>query len=172
MCPACVSLYRYRSTPQWNSRKILGILKNAGKWREGQVRAQNWRIGLKQGLLIAAILQQADGVLDYSIEAGRITDVRLATHTASAPGTALLASNVQPLGAPESSLTDREKNIAEALAGDTMTGQALADKAGYTFNSDFRRTLSFMVKRGHLAKRRGGYFNPKHVVTDNSEGCQ
>jgi hypothetical protein len=63
---------------------------------------------------------------------------------------------------PVTALTQRETNILEAIGADELTGQQLAEKAGYPFTGRFRATLSEMKKRrllvaGHLGRgyRRG-----------------
>jgi hypothetical protein len=55
-------------------------------------------------------------------------------------------------------LSDAEQNIIEALGLETMTGEVLAQKAGYPFNSNFKSTLSSMRKRGILGNASPGYF--------------
>lgn len=55
-------------------------------------------------------------------------------------------------------LTDKETNIVEALADNAMTAPQLAKAAGYPNNSQFRRNLSELVKRGILQNTPGrGY---------------
>jgi hypothetical protein len=63
---------------------------------------------------------------------------------------------IPPVAAKSVSLTDKEENIRQAAAGKLQTGEELAKVAGYQFNSDFRRTLSEMYKRGELAKGPNG----------------
>ena len=53
-------------------------------------------------------------------------------------------------------MTVRERNILEALGTKTMQAQELAGESGYTNNSNFRTTLSNLVKRGHLVKDADG----------------
>jgi hypothetical protein len=62
-------------------------------------------------------------------------------------------------------LTEREKDILEAIGKRTMTGEAAAKAAGYKYNSSFRNTLSNLVKRRHLIKgpRSVGYLQPPGV---------
>ena len=55
-------------------------------------------------------------------------------------------------------LSDTEANVIEALGQDTMTGEVLAEKAGYPFNSNFKSTLSSLRKRGILGNASPGYF--------------
>lgn len=58
----------------------------------------------------------------------------------------------------EPKLNDTEKNIIEALGTDTLTGEKLAKKAGYPYNSNFKSTLSALHRRGILGNKRPGYF--------------
>jgi len=53
-------------------------------------------------------------------------------------------------------LTQRERNILQALGDSEMSGRALSRRAGYRFNSAFRRELSQMKKRGLLIPGRMG----------------
>jgi hypothetical protein len=64
-----------------------------------------------------------------------------------------------PFGGP--TLNDAESNILEALDTIPMTGEQLAEKAGYPFNSNFRSTLANLKKRGILDNRGRGYFRKK-----------
>lgn len=63
-------------------------------------------------------------------------------------------------GQPAPRLTAAEENILEALGDGKLTGEKLAQKAGYPFNSNFKNTLSSLVKRGLLANDRPGYRKP------------
>lgn len=61
------------------------------------------------------------------------------------------------------SLSDTERNILEALGTQTMTGEVLAKKAGYPYNSNFKSTLSSLRKRGILGNKSPRYFvEPKY----------
>lgn len=65
------------------------------------------------------------------------------------------------LGLESPSLNDTEKEIIRALGKDRITGESLAKKAKHTYQSNFKNTLSSMVKRGILGNQRGrnrGYF--------------
>jgi hypothetical protein len=55
-------------------------------------------------------------------------------------------------------LSDTEQNILEALGTETMTGEVLAKRAGYPYNSNFKNTLSSLRKRGILGNKSPGYF--------------
>jgi hypothetical protein len=55
-------------------------------------------------------------------------------------------------------LTDTESNIIEALSTNVMTGEELAVRAGYPYNSNFKSTLSSLRKRGILGNKAPGYF--------------
>jgi hypothetical protein len=61
----------------------------------------------------------------------------------------------------DTKLTETEGNILEALGEGTLTGEKLAQKAGYPCNSNFKNTLSSLVKRGLLVNDRPGYRKPK-----------
>ncbi len=65
------------------------------------------------------------------------------------------------VGKPEPRLTGAEQNILEALGDGKLTGERLAAKAGYPCNSNFKNTLSSLVKRGSLVNDSPGYRNPK-----------
>jgi hypothetical protein len=54
-------------------------------------------------------------------------------------------------------LTDTEQCILEALGSGKLTGEQLAKRAGYPCNSNFKNTLSSLVKRGLLINDRPGY---------------
>jgi uncharacterized membrane protein len=54
-------------------------------------------------------------------------------------------------------LIDKEADILEAIAGGRMTGEEVAKRTGYMFNSNFKSTLSSLVKRGLLKNERPGY---------------
>lgn len=64
-------------------------------------------------------------------------------------------------GQPGPRLTEAERHILEALGGGKLTGEELAPKAGYPFNSNFKNTLSSLVKRGLLVNDRPGYRRPQ-----------
>jgi len=64
------------------------------------------------------------------------------------------------VGQPAPRLTAAEQNILEALGDGTLTGEKLAEKAGYPCNSNFKNTLSSLVKRGILVNDRPGYRKP------------
>jgi hypothetical protein len=64
-------------------------------------------------------------------------------------------------GMAATKLTETESNILEALGEGKLTGEMLAQKAGYPCNSNFKNTLSSLVKRGLLANDRPGYRKPK-----------
>jgi hypothetical protein len=56
----------------------------------------------------------------------------------------------------QSDLTPRERNIIEAIGDKTLQAKDLAKAAGYQCNSNFRGTLSSLVKREHLQKSPDG----------------
>ena len=58
---------------------------------------------------------------------------------------------------PMPRLTDTEQTILEALGDKKVTGEELAPLAGFPFNSNFKNTLSSLVKRGLLVNDRPGY---------------
>lgn len=57
-------------------------------------------------------------------------------------------------------LYETEQNILEALGEGKLNGEPLAQKAGYPCNSNFKNTLSSLVKRGLLVNDRPGYRKP------------
>lgn len=69
------------------------------------------------------------------------------------------AATMQDKGA-KTSLNEAETNILEALGDGRMIGEIVAKKAGYPFNSNFKNTLSSLVKRGLLVNDRPGYRKP------------
>ncbi len=75
----------------------------------------------------------------------------------------VLAGAEQPPDTDSLNLNEMESDILEALGDATMTGEKLAEEAGYPPNSNFRKTLSSLVQRNILGNhRRGqGYFRKK-----------
>lgn len=56
-------------------------------------------------------------------------------------------------------LNKLERRIVKALGKDTLTGEKIAERIGrYNCNSNFKKTLSSMVKQGVLGNRHPGYF--------------
>jgi hypothetical protein len=53
--------------------------------------------------------------------------------------------------------TDRQRTILDALEDGKMTGEQLASRAGYPYNSSFKSELSNMVKLGMLTQEHPGY---------------
>lgn len=53
-------------------------------------------------------------------------------------------------------LTFKEECVVQAIGDDALTGQEIARKTGFSYNSWFRQTLSNLVKRGYLAKGQSG----------------
>ncbi len=53
---------------------------------------------------------------------------------------------------------DAEQDILEALRNRTLTGEKLAEKAGYPYNFKFKSSLSGLRKRGILGNKSPGYF--------------
>jgi hypothetical protein len=70
----------------------------------------------------------------------------------------LAASEEVRSGVPQanSSLTEREETVLEAIGDSEMSAEELAVKAGYPCNSAFRSLLSGMKKRSLLNAGRGG----------------
>jgi hypothetical protein len=66
----------------------------------------------------------------------------------------------QQLQTSDTKLTEAERNILEALGEGKLKGEQLANKAGYPCNSNFKNTLSSLVKRGLLVNDRPGYRKP------------
>ena len=60
----------------------------------------------------------------------------------------------------DTKLTEAERNILEALGEGKLNGEQVAKKAGYPCNSNFKNTLSSLVKRGLLVNDRPGYRKP------------
>jgi len=59
-------------------------------------------------------------------------------------------------------VNEMEENILTAIGDKSMTGEMLAPAAGYPNNSNFRKTLGSLVRRGLLGNERGrGYFRIK-----------
>jgi len=71
-------------------------------------------------------------------------------------------------------LNDTEQYTIEALSEDTLTGERLAKKAGYPYNSNFKSTLSGLRKRGILGNKSPGYFleSQYHFLLDKSDQGQ
>jgi hypothetical protein len=53
-----------------------------------------------------------------------------------------------------------ERCVVEALGGETLAGQQIADRAGYPFDSGLRACLASLRRRGVLGGEAGasGYF--------------
>lgn len=68
------------------------------------------------------------------------------------PDTIILEATL-PVQPTVSLFNDLEQNILEALGSGRMTGQLLADAAGYKYNSTFKQALSAMVRHGILVNR-------------------
>lgn len=77
--------------------------------------------------------------------------------------------SVDTANTPE--LNEAEQNIIEALHTETLTGEKLAKKAGYPYNSNFKSTLSSLRKRYILGNNAPGYFvQPKyHTLLKKSD---
>jgi len=70
------------------------------------------------------------------------------------------AAQPQQRQTADTKLTESESYILEALGEGKLKGEQLAKKAGYPFNSNFKNTLSSLVKRGLLVNDRPGYRKP------------
>jgi hypothetical protein len=68
------------------------------------------------------------------------------------------AGGKRELAADGKRLSEIEENILEALGSETLTGEHIAERAGYPSNSNFRTALSGMVRRGILGNANPGYF--------------
>jgi hypothetical protein len=75
-----------------------------------------------------------------------------------------LTRTLPPPGAPDATppprarepvLNEMEQDILAALGAETLTGQEVADRAGYPYESNFRLTLASMRRRGLLAGNAG-----------------
>jgi hypothetical protein len=53
---------------------------------------------------------------------------------------------------------DTERDIIDALQGETLTGAKLAERAGYAYNFKFKSSLAGLRKRGILGNKSPGYF--------------
>jgi hypothetical protein len=54
-------------------------------------------------------------------------------------------------------LNATEKRLLNALGDKTLTGEELASRANYPYNSNIKQTLSSLVKRGILGNKGSGY---------------
>lgn len=61
----------------------------------------------------------------------------------------------------EGRLTEREEHILEALGKKKLTGEKVAEAAGYEYDGHFKNLLSSLVKRGILVNDHPCYRNPK-----------
>ena len=61
---------------------------------------------------------------------------------------------------PPAALSEMESTILEALGADTLTGQQIADRAGYPYEAGLRAALAGLRRRGILGGATGspGYF--------------
>src|SRR5688572_29389732 len=57
----------------------------------------------------------------------------------------------------EDRLTEREQDILEALGEKKLTGEKVAEAAGYEYDGHFKNLLSSLVKRGILVNDHPGY---------------
>ena len=55
-------------------------------------------------------------------------------------------------------LNATEKKLLHALGNATLTGEALASRANYPYNSNMKQTLSSLVKRKILGNKGSGYY--------------
>jgi hypothetical protein len=110
--------------------------------------------------MVAMWLEERFGVLPKKLEAvlAEIVDEFFAEWSRRQQNPQ--AAPVTQAGRPAPRLTEAEQNILEAIGNTTLTGEKLADKAGYPCNSNFKNTLSSLVKRGLLINDRPGYRRP------------
>jgi hypothetical protein len=54
-------------------------------------------------------------------------------------------------------LNPTEKKLLKTLGRETLTGEELAERAGYPYNSNIKATLSSLRKRGHVENLAPGY---------------
>lgn len=82
------------------------------------------------------------------------------------PGKSVLAileeiiARLDRIEAPRVPITQREIDIVQALGEGRLTGEKLAEKAGYEFDGYFKGILASLVKRGVICNKRPGYFVP------------
>jgi hypothetical protein len=62
--------------------------------------------------------------------------------------------------ATKAELNDTEQNIVDAVGSDCLTGEQIAKRTGYPYNSNFKATLSSLHKRGILENMKPGYVLP------------
>lgn len=99
--------------------------------------------------------------LATSVTAARGAAINLAgklKHIAELAKTIKIAGQENESTGTQLELNDTEQNIIEALSKNTLTGEKLAKKAGYPYNSNFKSTLSSLRKRGILGNKSPGYF--------------
>jgi hypothetical protein len=74
----------------------------------------------------------------------------------------VLGQAAQASGLPEgrASLSEMESDILQALGDDTLTGEQIAARTVYPFESNFRACLAALRRRGILGGEKGqpGYF--------------
>lgn len=61
-------------------------------------------------------------------------------------------------GLEEDRLNSTEKKLLKVLGNEILTGEKIAERAGYRFNSNIKSTLSSLKKRGFLGNKSPGYF--------------
>lgn len=62
----------------------------------------------------------------------------------------------EPAGADDSSLSEQERTILQALGDKTITPKQLAPKAGYPYNSRFRSAIASLKKKGRIERTPNG----------------
>jgi hypothetical protein len=143
----------------------LGFLmrKEYDAWRPGMPSGAGWRSAVSATEYGVAKVRgtsaaESDRGDDPPIMPNRNESATAQSVTAQ-PVTAqsVTADSVTPVSAC-ARLTDTERNILEALGADRLTGEQLAKRAGYPFNSNFKGTLSSLRKRGVLGNAAPGYF--------------
>ena len=69
----------------------------------------------------------------------------------------LLEQLVQARSFPQPPLNDTETKIVALLGAKSLKGAAIARRLECPYNSNFKNTLSFLVRTGALRKTRKGY---------------
>lgn len=80
-----------------------------------------------------------------------------------------IVERLDRIESPRVPRTQREADIVEALGGSRLTGEALAEKAGYEYDGYFKTLLASMVRRGVIRNKRPGYFLPSRQSHDSGK---
>jgi len=100
---------------------------------------------------VTVSLEDGSTVLDAKVA----PHVVVLTPAANSPIPEHIEERQPPAAAAPPVLNEMEENILEAIGDETLTGQQIAERAGYPFDGDLRVCLAAMRRRGLLAGKKG-----------------